>query len=138
MLLTTLSVGCSTLRSDMCATVHTVMLEELRITEETPRHVSEPVACERHGMRLRKLSADLAALEIRDKSLRKAVESYRAEMERLSEEYARLARAYRSVPEENSEDEEERVREMLGPLVVDRAASVNGPRTRLRDVCNGF
>jgi predicted RNase H-like nuclease (RuvC/YqgF family) len=136
-LLTSLLVGCSTLRSDLCATVHTVMLEELRITEETPRHVAEASACERHGQRLQELSEDLGELQIRDKALRRAVESYRTEMERLSEEYARLARAYRSLPEPDP-DAEEQVRERLGPSLLDRAASVNGPRARLRNACNEF
>ncbi len=114
-----------------------VMLEELRITEETPRHVSEAQACERQGLRLQRITEDLAALEIRDKPLRKVVEGYRVELERLSEEYARLARAYRTLPEA-SPDAEQQLSQQLGPLVVDRATSVNGPRTALRNACNGY
>jgi len=136
-LLAALLVGCSTVRSDLCATLHTVMLEELRITEETPRHVAEAQACERQGLRLQRISEDLSTLEVRDKSLRKAVEGYRLEVERLSEEYARLARAYRTLPDENP-DAEQQLSQQLGPLVVERAASVNGPRTALRNACNGY
>jgi len=132
-LLAGLLVGCSTLRSDLCATLHSVMLEELRITEQAPRHVAEAQACEQQGLRLQQISEDLSSLEIRDKALRKTVEGYRAEVERLSEEYSRLARAYRADP-----DAEQQVRERLGPLVLDRAASVNGPRSALRSACNGF
>jgi hypothetical protein len=136
-LLPALLIGCSTLRSDLCATVHTRMLEELRITEETPRHVLDPQACERHAERLRQLSDELRTLEIRDEPLRKAVESYRAEVERLSREYQRLAEAYRTLPDA-SPGSEEKVRELLGPILLDRAASMNGPRTSLRSACNGF
>jgi archaellum component FlaC len=136
-LLTALLVGCSTLRSDLCATLHMVMLEELRITEETQRHIAEAQACEQQGLRLRRISEDLRSLEIRDKALRKAVEGYRVEVQRLSEEYARLASAYRSLPDA-SPDAEQQLREQLGPLVEDRAASVNRPRTALRNACNGY
>ena len=136
-LLATWLVGCSTMRSDLCATLHTVMLEELRITEETPRHVAEAQACEQQGLRLQRISEDLSSLEIRDKALRKAVEGYRLEVERLSEEYARLARAYRTLPDA-SPDAEQQLSQQLGPLVVGRAASMNGPRTELRNACNGY
>jgi predicted RNase H-like nuclease (RuvC/YqgF family) len=137
LLITSLLVGCSTLRSDLCATVHTVMLEELRITEETARHIAEARECERHAQRLQRISEDLGALEIRDKALRQAVDGYRTELERLSSEYGRLAKAYRALPEANP-DAEQQVREQLGPVVLDRAASVNGPRTQLRSACNGY
>jgi len=136
-LLTGLLVGCSTMRSDLCATVHTVMLEELRITEETARHIAEAQACERHALKLERISEDLGALDIRDKALRQAVDGYRQELERLANEYTRLAKAYRSV-RDASPDAEQQVREQLGPVVVDRAASVNGPRTQLRSACNGY
>ena len=136
-LLTGLLVGCSTLRSDLCATLHTVMMEEMRITEETPRHVAEAQMCEQQGLRLQRISEDLISLEIRDKALRKAVEGYRSEVARLSEEYSRLARAYRAAPDAGP-DAEDQVRERLGPLVLDRAASVNGPRSALRSACSGY
>ncbi|HEX8705258.1 MAG TPA: hypothetical protein VF815_40880 [Myxococcaceae bacterium] len=137
LLLVALLAGCSTIRSDLCATLHTVMLEELRITEQTPRHVAEAQACEQHGLRLQRISEDLSTLEIRDKALRSAVEGYRLELERLSEEYARLARAYRALPD-TSPNAELQLSQQLGPLVMDRAASVNGPRTALRNACNGY
>lgn len=136
-LLTSLLVGCSTLRSEVCATLNTVMLEELRITEETVRHVAEVQTCEKQGLKLQRISEDLGSLEIRDKSLRKVVEGYRTEVERLSEEYARLAWAYRTLPEANP-DAQKQLREQLGTQVVDRATSVNGPRSELRSACNGF
>jgi hypothetical protein len=135
--LASLLVGCGTLRSDLCATLHTVMLEELRITEGTVRHIAEAQACERHALRLQRISEELGALDIRDKALRHAVEGYRLELEQLSREYARLAKAYRALPESDP-GAEQRLREELGPLVVDRAASVNGPRTQLRSACNGY
>lgn len=136
-LLCPLLIGCGTLRSDLCATVHTRVLEELRITEETPRHVLDAEACERYGQRLHELSEELSSLEIRDAALRKVVEGYRAELERLSAEYARLATAYRTLRDAGP-GEAEKVRKLLGPVLVDRAASVNGPRTALRSACSGF
>jgi hypothetical protein len=136
-LLAGLLVGCSTLRSDLCATLHTVMLEEMRITEETPRHVAEAHACEQQVLRLQRISEDLNSLEIRDKGLRKVVEGYRMEVARLSEEYNRLARAYRAATDAGPETEEQ-VREQLGRLVLDRASSVNGPRSALRSACSGY
>jgi hypothetical protein len=52
-------------------------------------------------------------------------------------EYARLAAAYRTLPDAGP-GAEAKVRELLGPVLVDRAASVNGPRTALRSACSGF
>jgi hypothetical protein len=136
-LLCPLLIGCGTLRSELCATVHARMLEELRITEETPRHILDAKACEKHGQRLQELSEELGSLEIRDPALRKVVKGYRAELERLSAEYARLAAAYRTLLDADP-GETQKVRELLGPVLVDRVASVNGPRAALRSACSGF
>ncbi|MDY7226396.1 hypothetical protein [Hyalangium rubrum] len=130
-------LACSTVRSDLCATVHTRVLEEQRITEEAPRHVLDPHACARHARRLRELSEELRGLEIRDASLRMAMDSYRTQLESLSEHYAQLASAYRSRPDKRPE-EDAQARDRLSRRLVDHAASMNGPRTLLKGHCDSF
>jgi hypothetical protein len=128
--------GCGTLRSELCTTVHTRVLEELRTTDGTPHHVSDPWACEQHAVRLRQLAEELRALDIQDAALRKPLEAYRLEVERFAEAYARLADAYQALPQLSAEE----ARQVHTPLrreVLNHAASLTAPRLQVQRVCNG-
>lgn len=137
-LLATALISCSTVRSDLCATIHARVLEEMRITEETPRHARDPLACERHAKRLSEFAQELRSLEIRDAGLRKAVDTYRTELERLAETYALLAAAHRQHSHAHMDENVHPVPESLRRQLMEHAASLNGPRTSLKSSCNGF
>jgi hypothetical protein len=128
--------ACGTLKVELCTPVHTRVLEELRTTDGTAHHVSDPSACERHARRLQELSEELGALEIRDEELREPLETYRREVERLSEAYARLAAAYQAQPEVPPE-EARRVHTPLRREVLNHAASLSAPRLELQRACSG-
>lgn len=125
-------VACTTVRSDLCATVHSRMLEEQRTTDETPRHVLDPRACELHARRLRRLAADLSGLDISDAGLRKAVEGYRSQLEALAATYERLAKVH------PAHQEADAAREALGDDLIRQASGLNTPRAVLQDACGGF
>lgn len=128
--------ACSTLRTELCTTVHTRVLEELRTTDGTAHHVTDPWACERHARRLRELSEELSTLEIHDPALREAVMSYRAELEHFAEAYERLAAAYKAHPELPPE-EARRVHTPLRREVLNHAAAMSAPRLQVQSACNG-
>jgi hypothetical protein len=128
--------ACGTLRTDLCTSVHTRVLEELRTTDETPHHVSDPWACERHARRLQELAGELRALELRDEGLRQSLETYRVEVERLAEAYARLTAAYQAQPE-LSPEEARQVHMPLRREVLNHAASMSAPRLQVQRACSG-
>jgi hypothetical protein len=128
--------ACGSSRTELCTTVHTRVLEELRTTDEAPHHVSDPWACERYARRLRVLADELRALAPRDEGLRQSLETYRAEVERLAEAYARLAAAYRSHPELSLEAARQ-VHKPLRREVLNHAAALGAPRLQLQRACGG-
>ncbi len=125
--------ACVTQRSDLCATLHTRMLEEMRTTEEAPRHVSDAWACRKHEQRLRQLARELRAMEVQDAKLRQAVEDYRMALERLAQDYARLLEAHRK-----QGPPAEQVLEVLGSRLMEHADAVSSARARLRNACESF
>jgi hypothetical protein len=128
--------GCSsTMKADLCTTVHTDVLEELRTSEGTARHVLDPWACERDARRLHELAEDLRALDIRDASLHDVVEAYRVEVEHLSEDYGRLAAAYQDSAG-LSPEEAQRVRSALSRRVLEHSSAMNGLRIQVQRACN--
>lgn len=131
--LATLLVACTTVRSDLCATVHARVMEEQRTTDETPRHVLDPRACALQARRLRRLVSDLSGLDIPDSGLRKAVEGYRSELEALAATYEQLAKVNPTGPEEA-----DAVRETLGEDLLRQASGLNSPRAVLQDACGAF
>jgi hypothetical protein len=129
--------ACGTVRTELCTTVHTRVLEELRTTDGTARYVLDPWACELHSRRLHELAEVLRALEIRDAPLLVAVEEYRAEVEHLSEAYALLAAAYKASVDLPPE-ERHRVHSALSHSVQEHAASLNAPRAKVQSACTGL
>jgi predicted RNase H-like nuclease (RuvC/YqgF family) len=129
-------VACGTLRADLCATVYARTLEEERTTEEVPRHLSDPQACALRAERLRRLVGELRALEIRDATLRQAVERYLNEVEELAKGYALLSAAYHAP--EAATGEALRRREALGEHLVEHVAEVDRARSILRRTCRGL
>lgn len=128
--------ACGSLRPELCTTVHTRVLEELRTTDGAPHFVSDPWACEQHAARLRQLADELRTLEAPDAMLRKSLEDYRLEVERLAEAYARLAAAYQAHPKLSPEE----ARQVHSPLrreVLNHAASMSAPRLQLQRACGG-
>jgi hypothetical protein len=128
--------ACGGSRTELCTTVHTRMLEELRTTDGAPHFVSDPWACERHSLRLRQLAEELRALDVQDARLRKSLDDYRLEVERLAEAYARLAAAYQAQPGLTPEVAWQ-VHTPLRREVLNHAASMNEPRLQLQRVCDG-
>ncbi|MFL5347772.1 MAG: hypothetical protein ACJ8AT_23535 [Hyalangium sp.] len=128
-------MACGTLRPEPCTTLHDDVLEELRTEDGTERHVLDPWACEHNARRLHELAEELRALEIRDASLHEAVEAYRAKVERLSEDYGRLAAAYQDSAGLPSE-EAQRVRTTLSRRVLEDSASMNAPRIQVQHSCD--
>jgi hypothetical protein len=118
--------ACGTLKTELCTTVHTRVLEELRTTDGAPHHVSDLWACERQALRLRQLA----------EVLRRSLEEYRLEVERLAEAYARLAAAYQAHPE-LSPEEARQVHTPLRREVLNHAASMSAPRLEVQRACNG-
>lgn len=128
--------ACGSVKMDLCTTVHTRVLEELRTTDAAPHFVSDPWACEQHSLRLRQLAEELRTLEVQDARLRKSLEDYQLELERLAEAYSRLAAAYQARPGLTAE-EAWQVQAPLRREVLDHAASLSTPRLRLQRVCGG-
>jgi hypothetical protein len=128
--------ACGTLKTELCTTVHTRVLEELRTTDGAPHHVSDPWACERHALRLQQLAEELRALDVQDAVLRRSLEEYRLEVERLAEAYARLAAAYQAHPE-LSPEEARQVHTPLRREVLNHAASMSAPRLQVQRACSG-
>jgi hypothetical protein len=117
--------------------VHTRVLEELRTTDGAPHHVSDPWACERHAVRLRQLAEELRTLSTQDVMLRKSLEDYRLEVERLAEAYARLSAAYQARPE-LAPEEARQVHTPLRREVLNHAASLIAPRLQVQRACSGW
>jgi hypothetical protein len=111
-------------------------MEELRTTDGAPHFVSDPWACEQHAVRLRQMAEELRALDVQDAVLRKSLEDYRLEVERLAEAYARLAAAYQAQPG-LSPEEARQVHTPLRREVLNHAASMSTPRLHLQRVCSG-
>ncbi|KFE68380.1 hypothetical protein [Hyalangium minutum] len=126
--------ACGSMRAELCTTVHTRVLEELRTTDRTPHFVSDPWACERHALRLRQLAEELRAMNIPDVALRRSLEDYRLEVERLAEAYSRLSAAYQAQPEFTL-DEARQVHTPLRREVLNHAASLSAPRLQLQRAC---
>lgn len=133
----TVLAACGGVRAELCTTVHTRVLEELRTTDGAPHHVADPWACERHAVRLRQLAEELRTLDIQDRTLRKSLEDYQLEVERLAEAYARLAAAYQAQPE-LSPEEAQQVHTPLRREVLNHAASMSAPRLQVQRACSGW
>lgn len=127
--------ACGSMRVELCTAVHTRVLEELRTTDGTPHFVSDPWACEQHALRLRQLAEELRAMNVSDAALRRSLEDYRLEVERLAEAYSRLSAAYQAQPE-LTPDEARQVHTPLRREVLNHAASLSAPRLQLQRACN--
>jgi hypothetical protein len=88
-----LEPACAPHKDSECAKVQARVLEELRVVDGFHDHLHDREAMARHAHLLRAVSADLRALNIRDASLRRAVEDYHASIEHLATAWARLADA---------------------------------------------
>lgn len=128
-------MACSTLKLEPCTTVHARVLEELRTSDGTAHDILDPWACERDARRLHQLSEELHSLEIHDASLHAAVEAYRAEVERLSEDYGRLAAAYQDSAGVPSQ-EAQRAQAALSRSVLEDSATMNVLRTQVEHSCD--
>lgn len=88
-----LEPACAPHKDSECAKVQARVLEEIRVVDGFHDHLHDREAITRHAHRLRAVSADLRALNIRDANLRQAVEDYRTSIEHLSSAWAQLADA---------------------------------------------
>ncbi len=83
--------ACTPRKENECAKVQSRVLEEIRVVDSFHDHFHDPEAIARHARRLRGITAELRALDLRDARLRVAVEGYGTSIDRLAGAWDELA-----------------------------------------------
>lgn len=133
-----MGAACMPRKDNECATVQARVLEEIRVADGFHDHFHDAAAITQHAHRLRHVSSKLRALDVRDATLRHALERYLASLDRLADAYARVADSQARGLVDGGGDAGDPVDEWvsLGVVLSTHAAAVNGARSAISNACN--
>ncbi|MBZ4421575.1 hypothetical protein [Myxococcus sp. RHSTA-1-4] len=124
-----LGPACTPRKDNECAEVQARVLGEIRVVDGFHDHLHDGEAITRHARRLRAVSAELRALDIRDARLKDAVEDYCTSIDHLANAWAQLADAGVDVSVPASAPVS------LHEVLAAHTAVMNGARTAISDAC---
>lgn len=135
-----LAAACHHRREESCASVQSLVMEELRVTDgfRDSQHDAHSLAL--NASQLEELPARLRSLRIRDAALREAVRRYGESLDVLAQAHARIARA-RARPERDAaaRDDGRMDDGQVGPgaALATYEDSVNAARSDISRLCAG-